>query len=139
MSLSPKQERFCQCIVSGMSGKDSYMTAYDSSGSAQNAYNEASKLLQREDIQERLQELRKPLETACQTKALSERERIKGILWDRLQRAIDRDDDTTIVKLTDQINRMNAEYINVNRNIEEKKTDINSLDIDTLKKLSGTL
>lgn len=134
--LTPKQEKFCQCIVSGMTGKDAYFTAYDSSGSDQNAYNEASKLLLREDIQNRIKSLIKPIEDALQVKQLSEREQIKQILQDRLKKAIEREDDNIILKITDQINRMNAEYINVNRNIEDKATEIDLLDAETLKRLA---
>lgn len=139
MSLTPKQKEFCKCIVSGMSGKDSYLTAYNSTGSDQNAYNESSKLLAREDIQDYINILTKPLAEAIAATSISEREKVKTILWDRLQKAIEREDDTTIIKITDQINKMNAEYINVNRNIDEKQVDINNLDLDTLKKLSDAL
>jgi phage terminase small subunit len=136
MSLTPKQEKFCQCIVSGMSAKDSYINSYNTKGNEKTVYTEAMKIMSREDVQKRIGELRKPLENQAQTTALSERERIKDILWDRLDKAIEREDDATIVKITDQINRMNAEYINVNRNIDEASTDIKELDTDTLKKLS---
>jgi hypothetical protein len=134
MTLTPKQEKFCQGIVSGLSGKDAYMTAYNCK-SDRAAMVESTKLLARDDVTERLKELRKPIETLCQSKAISEREKIKGILWERLQKAIDRDDDQTIVKYTDQINRMNAEYININRNIDDNAQKFDDLDVDTLKSI----
>lgn len=136
MSLTPKQEKFCQCIVSGMTAKDSYFSAYDTNCSDRVAINEGSKLMLREDIQARINTMMKPLQEAAQSKAMSERERIKQILWDRLQKAIDREDDTTIVKITDQINRMNAEYINTTKVIEDKKSNIDDLDTETLQKLA---
>lgn len=136
MSLTPKQEKFCQCIVSGMTAKDSYFSAYDTKCSDRVAINEGSKLMLREDIQARIKTMVKPLQEASQSKAMSERERIKQILWDRLQKAIDREDDTTIVKITDQINRMNAEYINTTKVIEDKKSNIDDLDTETLQKLA---
>ena len=45
--LTPKQEKFCQCIVSGMCGKDAYIAAYDHHGGDRTAYNEANILLKR--------------------------------------------------------------------------------------------
>lgn len=90
----------------------------------------------RDDIQKRIKDLTKPIQEAAQSKAMTERERIKQILWDRLQKAIDREDDTTIVKITDQINRMNAEYINQTKVIEDKQSNIDSLDTETLQKLA---
>ena len=136
MMLTPKQEKFCQCIVSGMTGKDSYITAYDTKCSDQVAYNESSKLLLREDIQARLEVMRKPLVKAVQATALTEREKIKSILWERLQKAIDREDDAVIVKITDQINRMNSEYANVNINLDDKTPDIKNIDTTLLEKLA---
>jgi hypothetical protein len=134
--LTEKQETFCRNIVSGMTNKDAYISAYSSSGSEQNAWNESGKLMAREDIQERIKTLRKPLEIAALTKALSERERVKAILWDRLQKAIDRDDDAAIVRYTDQINRMNSEYTQVHVNLEDKAADIKALDTSVLEKLA---
>ena len=119
-----------------MTNKDAYITAYDSKGSDQNAWNESGKLMARDDIQERIKTLRKPLEIAAQTKAITEREKVKAILWDRLQKAIERDDDTTIVRITDQINRMNSEYTQVNVNVEDKAADIKNLDTTLLEKLA---
>ena len=133
--LTPKQEKFCQCIVSGMDNQTSYMTAYDcNSTSAANV--ESTKLLKRDDITQRINELRKPIVNLIQNKAISEREKIKKILWSRLDLAISNNDDTNIIKIADIINKMNSEYINVNHNIEDTATDINNLDTDTLMKLS---
>ncbi len=134
--LTPKQEKFCQCIVSGMSGKDSYYAAYDTKCNEKTAYTEAMRLLSREDVMKRLAELRKPLENHAQTQALSERERIKAILWERLQACIDAGDDAAIVRYTDQINRMNSEYTQVNINQNESKVSLSNIDLETLKSLS---
>ena len=138
VKLTPKQEKFCRCVVSGMSAKDSYLMAYDTKCNDRVAINEGSKLMLRDDIRQAIESMTKPLQEIAQQKALTERERIKNILWDRLQKAIERGDDATIVKYTDQINRMNAEYININRNIDDKPTEIDQLDADTLRRLAET-
>ena len=119
-----------------MTNKDAYIAAYDSKGSDQNAWNESGKLMARDDIQERIKLLRKPLEIAAQTKAITERERIKTILWDRLQKAIEREDDGVIVRITDQINRMNSEYAQVTVNVDDKSADIKNLDTTLLERLA---
>ena len=41
------------------------------------------------------------------------------------------------MKASDQLNKMNAEYINVNRNIDTTDSSIDALDVETLKKLAG--
>lgn len=134
--ITQKQEKFCQAIVSGMSGKDAYYHAYNTKCSANTAYTEATRLLAREDIQKHIETLRKPIELKAITQAVSEREKIKSILWDRLNIAIANNDDSTIIKLTDQINRMNHEYISTNINIDGNTNNMQDIDIDTLRKLS---
>ena len=136
MSLTPKQEKFCQCITSGMSGKDSYKTAYNTNAKDSTINQEVVKLLAREDIQERISTLQKPIIKAAQTTAINEREKKRSILWDFINDT--EKDPNTRLKAMDLLNKMDSEYININRNIEEK-TDINNLDLETLKKLTDGL
>ena len=126
--LTPKQEKFCECIVSGMSGKDAYITAYNSSGSDQNAYNESSKLLAREDIQERLKVLRKPLEEHVRTTIISEREKKRAWLWNMIENATN---DSDRIRAMDILNKMDSEYVNIQR-IEKEETPISELDTNKL-------
>lgn len=135
MSLTPKQEKFCQCIVSGMSAKDSYREAYNTKGSDRTVYNEAGKLLAREDVGKRLEELRKPLENHARSIALTEREKKKKLIWERIEACISSEDDTSVARYMDILNKMDAEYININRNIEDKPASITNLDTSTLERL----
>lgn len=136
MSLTPKQEKFCQNVVSGMSAKDSYINAYNTKSSDRIAINEGSKLMLREDIQQRIDDLTKPLQKAVQQQALTEREKKKQIIWERIDACILSGDDVAVARYMDILNKMDAEYININKNIEEKKTNIEALDSETLKLLS---
>ena len=129
--LTAKQENFCKCIISGMSGKDAYITAYNSKGCDQNAYNESSKLLAREDIQERLKILRKPLEEQARTTVISEREKKRAWLWNMIENATN---DSDKIRAMDLLNKMDSEYVNIQR-IEKEETPVNELDTDTLLKL----
>lgn len=132
MSLTPKQEKFCQCIVSGMSAKDSYRTAYNTKANDKTVYTESTKILAREDVTKRLEELRKPLENQARTTAISEREKKRSWLWNMIENESVSESDR--LRAMDLLNKMDAEYININRNIEEK-TDISKLDISALEKL----
>ena len=132
MALTNKQESFCQNIIKGMSYKDAYITAYNSKGSEQNAYNEGSKLMLREDIQERIKALSKPLEQAAQQQALTEREKKRAVLWE----IINTGDNNDKCRAMDILNKMDAEYINVNVNKNDPSVDLNNIDISTLKTLS---
>lgn len=130
--LTPKQEAFCKYILSGMSGKDAYIAAYNSKGSNQNAYNESSKLLAREDIQERLKILRKPLEEQARTTIISEREKKRAWLWDMIEHAANESDK---LRAMDILNKMDSEYINIQR-IEKEDTPMQDLDTKELIKLT---
>ena len=134
MALTPKQEKFCQCIVSGMSGKDSYLSAYDTKCSDKVASNEALVLLKRDDITERIAELNKPCINHAQNTAISEREKKRKFLWDVVndnnQSMSDR------LRSMDLLNKMDAEYININQNIDTRPAEITELDTNTLRRLS---
>ena len=131
--MTPKQERFCQCIVSGMSGKDAYITAYNNNSNNNTAYREAMKLLDRDDVQSRIKELRKPLELQAKTQALSERDKIKDKLWEIINGTDTNDSDR--IRAMDILNKMNSEYINIQR-IEKEDTSISDLDTGKLIELT---
>ena len=60
MGLTPKQEKFCQGIVKGLSQADAYRDAYDCENSSDEViWNEASKLMKSREVSARVDELRK--------------------------------------------------------------------------------
>lgn len=62
MALTPKQEKFCQSIVSGMNQSDAYRAAYSCDGMLDvTINNNAYKLTQDNDIATRIEELRLPI------------------------------------------------------------------------------
>ncbi len=133
--LTAKQEQFARNIVAGMTAKDAYKAAYNTNASEQVIYNESAKLLKRADIEAYIKELQKPLVNHAQSKALSEYDKIKSLLWDRIEHCIVSGDDAAIARYTDQLNKMNHTYININKDITEDKTNIENLDNVTLLKL----
>jgi len=129
--LTPKQEKFCQCIVSGMSGKDSYYSAYNTTCNENTASREAMKLLERDDVQARLTELRIPLENHARTVAMSERDRKRAVLWNIIETGTAADQ----CRALDILNRMDAEYLNVNVNKNDTAVDLKNVDLSVLKAL----
>ena len=121
---------FCrEYVKNGGNGTKAYLTAYNSNSEI-SAKVEANKLLYRDDVAEYIATLTRPTEN----KITSEREKKRRILWDFIQSNTVSDSDR--LKAMDLLNKMDAEYVNINRNIEQK-TDISTLDADTLKKLSN--
>ena len=62
MALTSKQEKFCQCIVSGMNQSDAYRAAYNCENmGVATINNNAYVLMQNNDISMRIEALRLPL------------------------------------------------------------------------------
>ena len=106
MALKPKQEKFCQCIVAGMSGKDSYLTAYETQCSSNTAYVEANRLLLREDIQDRIKNLRKPIEEAVQIKSISARDKQISEIQERIEICKAKEDENSLIRYYDMLNKI---------------------------------
>lgn len=135
MALTAKQRKFCENIVSGMSGKDAYINAYDTKASDQVIRNESNKLLSRDDITEHIEVLRKPLQNHFNNTVISEREQRKQLINERILDCVNRDDDAAIARYMDILNKMDGEYVNINKNIEEHTHDIQNVDTTTLLRL----
>lgn len=135
MALTPKQEKFCQCIVSGMCGKDAYLTAYDCT-SDRVAYNESNVLMKRDDITARIAELMIPVQNHAQNTAISAREEQISFIKERISICKEKDDEASIIRYTDMLNKINGIYKDTEEAKQEQNTVVN-LDMDTLKKLSG--
>ena len=135
MGLTPKQEKFCQNIVSGMDNITSYMSAYDCQ--SRNAANtESNKLLMRDDITERIMEIRKPVINLIQNKQISEREKQIKEIKQRIEICKQKEDEQSLIRYYDMLNKIYSLY--KESDTEQKpESSVNNLDISTLKRLSG--
>lgn len=130
--LTEKMKHFCrEYYTNGGDATKAYLAAYNTTNETISRI-EGCKLLKRADVYEYIKELNLPNEN----KAISEREKKREILWDRIQKCIEKEDETAIARYMDILNKMDSEYININRNIEENKTDISNLDMATLAKIA---
>ena len=123
---------FCrEYVLNGGNGTQAYLTAYN--GNSETAASiESSKLLRRDDITDYITALNKPMENRIQ----NEREKKRSILWDFINDPNKSDSDR--LKAMDLLNKMDSEYININRNITDNNDNITELDTDKLLKLVTT-
>lgn len=134
--LTRKQVEFCQNVVSGMTAIDAYMHAYNSK--SKNCANvESSKLLKRDDVKAKIDALYSTIAKRTTNRIISERDKKRQICYERMQACIDRGDDTNARGWLDILNRMDAEYININRNITEEQTPIAQLDTEALARIAN--
>ena len=130
--LTEKMKSFCrEYVLNGGNGTQAYLTAYN--GNSETAASiESSKLLRRDDITDYITALNKPMENRIQ----NEREKKRSILWDFINDPNKSDSDR--LKAMDLLNKMDSEYININRNITDNNDNITELDTDKLLKLVTT-
>ena len=130
--ITEKQKNFCrEYLRNGGNGTKAYLHAYDSK-SEQSAAIESSKLLKLDSITEYIATLNKPLEN----KITNEREKKRNWLWNMIEDETISEGDR--LRAMDILNKMDSEYININRNIDDKQTNITRLDTSTLEKLVKT-
>lgn len=134
LALTPKKEAFCRNIVSGMTNKDAYLNAYNSKGSEQNAWNEAWKLLNDEEVQNYIKVLRKPLEEHAQTQALNARSEQIAFIRERIAICKAKEDEQSIIRYTHMLNQIHGIY-KEDSTPEEQKNNLSNVDTDTLAKL----
>lgn len=134
--LTQKQMNFCkEYMENGGNGTQAYLAAYDSN-SPKSAQIEASRLLDQENIQEYLAKLRKPIEKAIKRKIINEREYKKQLIQDRINECIERGDDAAIARYLEIWNKMDGEYVNINKDITDHDAEIKNLDTATLQLLA---
>lgn len=133
--LTVKQMNFCEeYLKNGGNATDAYMAAYDAT-SRKSAAIEASRLLDREDVQEYLVKLRKPIEKAVKRKIINEREYKKKLIQERIDECVLRGDDAAIARYIEIWNKMDGEYVNINKDITDHDAEIRNLDTQTLIQL----
>lgn len=128
--LTQKMKDFCYAYARSGNATQAYLEAYDTTN-----YNvgrlQGSLLLQRSDITEFLNEINKP----TMNKIVNEREKKRKILWDRIERCIENENDAAVARYMDILNKMDSEYVNINRNIDETGEKLASLSTEQLNQL----
>jgi phage terminase small subunit len=134
--LTPKQMAFCEeYLRNGGNGTEAYLAAYDGN-SRTTAKIEACRLLARDDIKAHMLKLRQPIEKAIKRKIINEREYKKKLIQERIDECVERGDDAAIARYLEIWNKMDGEYVNINKDITERETDIKNLDNETLMRLA---
>lgn len=133
--LTNKQMKFCEeYIRNGGNGTQAYLAAYDCNN-PNSAKVEACRMLDRDDIQQQLERLRKPVEKAIRRKIINEREYKKKLIQERIDECVARGDDAAIARYIEIWNKMDGEYVNITKDITDSEANIKELDTATLIKL----
>ena len=130
--LSPKMMNFCHAYLRLNNATEAYLEAYDGN-SRLTAQVESTKLLQRDDITAYIREINKP----TVNKITNEREKKRNMIWRAIERCEKKEDEAGMARWMDILNKMDSEYVNINRNIEENDKQLSELSDEQLKALLG--
>ena len=128
--LTQKQRNFAQEYLRCGNATEAYLFAYDTTN-RDIAQRESKLLLKVPHIVQYMESLNKPIEE----KIVGDREKKRAILWEGIQRCIDKEDESGAARYMDILNKMDMEYINVNRNIVDPAESIGNLDTEQLRQL----
>lgn len=128
--LTQKQRNFAQEYLRCGNATEAYLFAYDTTN-RDIAQRESKLLLKVPHIVQYMESLNKPIEE----KIVGDREKKRAILWEGIQRCIDKEDESGAARYMDILNKMDMEYINVNRNIVDPAESIAKLDTNQLLQL----
>lgn len=130
--LTEKMKKFCYAYSRTGNATEAYLEAYDTTNKII-ARNEGSLLLQRDDITAFLKEIDKPIVN----KITNEREKKRQLLWKAIERCDAKEDEAGMARYLDILNKMDSEYVNINRNIDDSTEKLSGLTIEQLKELTG--
>lgn len=128
--LTQKMKDFCHAYARTGSATEAYLEAYDGQNKDV-ARNEGSKLLLRDDITEYLKEINQP----TVNKIINEREKKRKMIWRAIERCEAKEDEAGMARWMDILNKMDSEYVNINRNIDDSVEKLSGLTTDQIKEL----
>lgn len=123
-------------MADGYTQRESYIIAYEP-----NTENIASidtmawKIARREDIQDRIAELRNRKAEKSQYTDINDINKRYALIWERIEACKQKGDDAGISRYMEIINKMTGTYVNITKDISEDKTIISDLSTNDLKKL----
>jgi phage terminase small subunit len=128
--ISQKMKNFCHEYLECGNATEAYLKVYNTNN-RNSARQESSNLLKRDDITEYLAEISKPIIN----KITNEREKKRQIIWERIELCRARDEDAAIARYMDILNKMDSEYVNINRNVDDTGEKLATLSTEQLKNL----
>ena len=130
--LTQKMKDFCHAYVETSDAIEAYLRVYDTNNRG-TASQESNKLLRRDDVADYIAKLNQPLVN----KINNEREKKRQLLWKAIERCDKKEDEAGMARYLDILNKMDAEYVNINRNIDDSAEKLSQLNNDQLRQLLG--
>lgn len=136
--LTEREELFCQGIIGGLGTLEAYRRAYSENALESTAFPEASRILKREKVIKRLQELRRPLEEAITAENVTAREEQIKLIKTRMEICKSNGDESSLIRYIDMLNKIYGIYKDGTQE-EKKESKLAKMDTKTLQKLTKAL
>ena len=131
--LTVKQENFCRNIINGMTATDSYKAAYNTE-KHNVAKTEAYNLMRDKAIQDRLEELTKPVLIEQNAQNATKRAEMIDFIQSRIEVCKNNQDENNIVRYTDMLNKIYGTY-KVEQDNTKSNSNLHNLSMDKLQKI----
>ena len=132
--LTAKEEKFCLAVAQGKTQRDAYIFAYEPKTKNISSLDAmASRVVLKPEVQTRIYELRnRNADISAYTDFLNINNRY-ALIFERIEACKERGDDAAIARYIDIINKMNGNYVNINKNIDaNEQDDIKALSTEQL-------
>ena len=138
--LTDKERIFCLSILNGQNQRNSYITAYQPKTTNIASLDVlANKVVSRPHVQEYLREMRGLQDRAKIYSNINDKQKRIELIWDRIELCKQKNDDTAIARYLDQLAKLNGDYVNINKNIDEKAVTLDDMDITELQNLINNI
>ena len=132
--LTPKETAFCEAIISGLDSKSAYRSAYNTDCNDTTANRQALVILNKDHIQQRLQEMRKPLEEKRLIDGEKAREDIINFINSRIDHCRKTEDEQSIIRYVDMLNKIYGNY-KADTGPQQEDNKLETINDDLLLKL----
>lgn len=126
--LTDKENVFCLAVADGHTQFEAYQLAYDVKTDNRASIDAmASRLAAKPEVRQRIAELRKRQEDIAVYTDINDKERRIRLIWDRIAVCVERGDDASIARYTEQLAKLNGDYVNVTKDISDDKKPLGGL------------
>lgn len=134
--LTFKERMFADGILEGKTQYQSFIDAYDVKTKKRSSIDcMASNIKNKERVKNYIESVKKRVEMRKKYGLSLDIEDRKELIYERINACMEKGDDTSVARYMDLLNKMEQSYVNINKNIDEKDTNISALSTDELKKL----
>ena len=135
-TLTDKERIFALAVADGKSQYDAYCLAYDTKTTNRatidtNAYKIAAKPA----VKEYIATLRKQREEKTIYSDINDKNKRIALIWERIEVCKAKGDDASIARYTEQLAKLNGDYVNINKNIDTSKDILKDISTEDLKSL----